>query len=188
MGAGLAALRCEQATIDGVLVALDPAGKPDRAALERALSVPDSAVAFYAFDLLAWEGFDLRPLPLFDRKAALRTLVPPHEGVLYVDHVAANGPALLHAIVDAGLPAAIAKRGASPYRDGESDDWRRVPADSPFAVLPAGQNLVRIRTDLQDAAPLLLGGPGAGPEVTAAGLLSDIVAAARELAGPRARD
>jgi homoserine dehydrogenase len=64
---------------------------------------------------------------------------------------------------------------------------RRVPADSPFASLPAGQNLVRIRTDLQDAAPLLLGGPGAGPEVTAAGLLSDIVAAARELAGTRDR-
>jgi homoserine dehydrogenase len=65
---------------------------------------------------------------------------------------------------------------------------RRVPADSPFAALPAGQNMVRIRTDLQDAAPLLLGGPGAGPEVTAAGLLSDIVAAARDIAGARGRD
>lgn len=65
---------------------------------------------------------------------------------------------------------------------------RRVPPDSPFARLPAGQNLVRIRTDLQDAAPLLLGGPGAGPEVTAAGLLSDIVSAARELARGRYRD
>ncbi len=59
---------------------------------------------------------------------------------------------------------------------------QRVPATSSFAALPPGQNLVRIRTDLQDAAPLLLGGPGAGPEITAAGLLSDIVGAARELA------
>ena len=58
---------------------------------------------------------------------------------------------------------------------------QRVPATSPFAGLPPGQNLVRIRTALQDSAPLVLGGPGAGPDVTAAGLLSDIVGAAREL-------
>lgn len=58
----------------------------------------------------------------------------------------------------------------------------RLPLASPFAQLPAGQNLVRIRTALQDGAPLVLGGPGAGPEVTAAGLLSDVVAGARELA------
>jgi len=127
---GLAALRCERATLDGVLVALDAAGKPSKAALQQALAAPTgAAIAFYAFDLLAWEGFDLRPLPLFDRKAALRTLVPAHEGLLYVDHIAANGPALLRAIVDAGLPAAIGKRGAAPYVSGASDEWRRIPAD-----------------------------------------------------------
>lgn len=59
---------------------------------------------------------------------------------------------------------------------------RCVPAGSPFAALPPGQNLLRVRTNLQDAAPLVLGGPGAGPEVTAAGVLSDIVSAAREVA------
>lgn len=64
---------------------------------------------------------------------------------------------------------------------GGSIGAQRVPLASPFAQLPAGQNLVRIRTTLQDAAPLVLGGPGAGPEITAAGLLSDVVAAAREL-------
>ena len=56
-----------------------------------------------------------------------------------------------------------------------------LPADSPFASLRAGQNLVRIETDLQGERPLLLGGPGAGPDVTAAGLLSDVIDAARAL-------
>lgn len=65
--------------------------------------------------------------------------------------------------------------------DGARVATRRVPANSPFANLPAGQNLVCVRTSLQDRAPLVLGGPGAGPDITAAGLLSDIVAAAREL-------
>jgi homoserine dehydrogenase len=34
---------------------------------------------------------------------------------------------------------------------------------------------------LQDATPLSLGGPGAGAEVTAAGVYSDVLAAAMEL-------
>ena len=56
-----------------------------------------------------------------------------------------------------------------------------LQVDSPFAALPAGQNLVRIETELQGERPLLLGGPGAGPDITAAGLLSDVIDAARGL-------
>jgi aspartokinase/homoserine dehydrogenase 1 len=63
---------------------------------------------------------------------------------------------------------------------------RAVPAASEFGRLLPGQNLVCVRTELQDATPLSLGGPGAGAEVTAAGVLSDVVAAAAELAA-RAR-
>jgi aspartokinase/homoserine dehydrogenase 1 len=59
---------------------------------------------------------------------------------------------------------------------------RAVPAASEFGRLLPGQNLVCVRTELQDATPLSLGGPGAGAEVTAAGVLSDVVAAAAELA------
>lgn len=62
---------------------------------------------------------------------------------------------------------------------------RTLPADSPFAHLPAGQNLVRIETELQGERPLWLGGPGAGPDVTAAGVLSDVIDAASELAWRR---
>jgi homoserine dehydrogenase len=42
-----------------------------------------------------------------------------------------------------------------------------------------------VRTPLQDATPLVLGGPGAGPAVTAAGVLSDNLVAACELASRR---
>ena len=52
---------------------------------------------------------------------------------------------------------------------------RELDATSPFATLPAGQNLVRIETDLQQERPLWLGGPGAGPDITAAGVLSDVI-------------
>jgi aspartokinase/homoserine dehydrogenase 1 len=60
---------------------------------------------------------------------------------------------------------------------------RAVPAESEFGRLRPGQNLVCVRTELQDATPLSLGGPGAGAEVTAAGVFSDVLAAAAQLAG-----
>ncbi|MBL8756401.1 MAG: non-homologous end-joining DNA ligase [Planctomycetes bacterium] len=131
---GLAALRCGDAVLDGVLVALDANGRPDHAALAAALAgAPSPSLAYYAFDLLQWEEFDLRGLPLLDRKAALRTLVGAHPRVLFVDHVAGDAKALLHALREAALPAAIGKRAASTYTSGASADWLRidVPAARP---------------------------------------------------------
>ncbi|HEX6201782.1 MAG TPA: aspartate kinase, partial [Thermoanaerobaculia bacterium] len=58
-----------------------------------------------------------------------------------------------------------------------------VEADSPFAALAPGGNLVIAETDRYDRCPLSIGGPGAGPAVTAAGVLADVVAAARQLVG-----
>ncbi len=55
-----------------------------------------------------------------------------------------------------------------------------VPAHAPLAQLKPGQNLVSIRTELQ--TPLCVSGPGAGVEITAAGVLSDVVAAATQWA------
>jgi aspartokinase/homoserine dehydrogenase 1 len=55
---------------------------------------------------------------------------------------------------------------------------RSLPEQSAFASLQPGQNLIVIKTDLQDRMPLSVSGPGAGVEITAAGVLSDVVAIA----------
>ena len=134
---GLRALRCEAALLDGVLVALDASGRPSREALRAALAGSAStSLAVYAFDLLQWEDYDLRGLPLLDRKAALRTLVSVPSHVMFVDHVAGDGSALLAAIRRAGLPAAIAKRASSAYHSGPNADWQRVVAAATTASAP----------------------------------------------------
>ena len=123
----LAALRCERALLDGVFVATDAAGRPSAQALATALRTGDEErIAFYAFDLLQWEEFDLRTLPLLDRKAALRASLPAGAHVLFVDHVRGDGPALAAAIVAAGLPGAIGKRAIGGYGSGASSDWLRI--------------------------------------------------------------
>lgn len=126
---GLSLVRAERAELDGVLLALDATGRPSTTALETALAGgDDTRVAYCAFDLLQWEDYDLRALPLLDRKAALRAVVPQHAHLQFVDHVRGDGPALLDAIAAAGLPAAIGKRAGSAYVAGRSADWVRVPA------------------------------------------------------------
>ncbi len=151
--AGMRALRCHEALIDGVLVALDAGGRPTRDALAQALATDHGRdVVFYAFDLLQWEDYDLRALPLLDRKQALRTLLPGDGGVLFVDHVAGDGASLLAAIAEAGLPAAIGKRAGSRYASGPSPDWVRVPC-SPAAVDGAGPPRTTNVTPTTAAAP-----------------------------------
>jgi aspartokinase/homoserine dehydrogenase 1 len=60
-----------------------------------------------------------------------------------------------------------------------------LDADDPLARLAPGENRLRVVTEFQHAPPLLLGGPGAGPQVTAAGVLGDALAAARALLDAR---
>ncbi|MGK2855908.1 MAG: aspartate kinase, partial [Thermoanaerobaculia bacterium] len=53
-----------------------------------------------------------------------------------------------------------------------------VPADSPLGRLHGTDNQIVLRTKRYDVNPLVVTGPGAGSEVTAAGVLNDILAIA----------
>jgi hypothetical protein len=63
----------------------------------------------------------------------------------------------------------------------------RYPRTHPFAQLAGSDNMVVFTTERYPAAqPLIVRGPGAGAEVTAAGVLGDIVTLCRRLGAPRA--
>ena len=49
-----------------------------------------------------------------------------------------------------------------------------VPASSPIGALAGTRNLVAFTTRRYRTDPLVISGPGAGVEVTAAGILNDI--------------
>ncbi|HJS73768.1 MAG TPA: non-homologous end-joining DNA ligase [Vicinamibacteria bacterium] len=124
-------LRAENALVDGVLVAVDSAQRPSREKLEARLAGTSSdPLVFYAFDQLYYEEWDLRALPLLDRKEILQTLVPKLPRILYVDHVNGRGEEFHSVTAAAGLPAVIGKLGSSAYVSGPSSDWCRVPAEA----------------------------------------------------------
>ncbi len=57
----------------------------------------------------------------------------------------------------------------------------RVPIDSPFGILSGTDNLFVFETRRHEGNPFVVRGPGAGPETTAGGVLSDMLIAARTM-------
>lgn len=60
-----------------------------------------------------------------------------------------------------------------------------LPTDHLFARLHLTSNMFLFRTERYSDSPLVVQGPGAGPEVTAAGVFADILRLARMLGAPR---
>jgi aspartokinase/homoserine dehydrogenase 1 len=56
-----------------------------------------------------------------------------------------------------------------------------VPADRPAAQIRGTENVVEIRSTRYSQYPMLIRGPGAGPSVTAAGLMTDLLTAAERV-------
>ncbi|HVY61912.1 MAG TPA: DNA ligase D, partial [Planctomycetota bacterium] len=125
--------------LDGEVVCLDGAARPSfhrlqqRTQLERPLDIERAALelpaTYFAFDLLAVGGRDLRGLPLEARKALLRRAVPPAGPLRFADHVEARGADMLAAVKGLGLEGIVAKKAAGPYRAGRSPDWLKLKVE-----------------------------------------------------------
>ena len=81
---------------------------------------------YFAFDFLAFEDFDLRSLPLLERKALLMEALPKLGAVRALDHIEREGEAFLEQVDALGLEGIIAKRADVPYRAGRT---RRLAQD-----------------------------------------------------------
>ena len=124
--------------LNGEVVVHDDAGLPSfsrlqqRGRLQRKSAIARAALdlpaAFYAFDLLAFGGLDLRDLPLLARKAVLREVLPTVGPVRYSDHVATQGEAMYEQVTAMRLEGIVAKKADSPYRSGRSTSWYKIRA------------------------------------------------------------
>jgi bifunctional non-homologous end joining protein LigD len=116
------------AVLDGELVALNATGIPDFAGLQAAMKEGRTAqLQFFAFDLLALRGRDLRDLSLLQRKAALRDLLKqaPAE-IVYVEHIDAPGDDVFRSACQLGFEGIVSKRCHAPYTSGRGNDWIKV--------------------------------------------------------------
>ena len=129
-------VRAKQAILDGEAVALDEQGRPSFSLMQqrtgfrpggkRAVANADVPVLYYAFDLLYLDGYDLRRVPLEERKRVLESLLVSGDSVRYSDHYLENGEALFEIARQKGLEGILAKKQDSPYQEQRSREWLKI--------------------------------------------------------------
>jgi ATP-dependent DNA ligase len=130
----LPARQARSFVLDGEAVVCGPDGIAIFDALHRHGTVSDAML--YAFDLLEFDGDDLRPLSFMDRKKRLAKLVGKRRlGIVLSEHTDEDGAMVFAHACKMGLEGIVSKRLSAPYRSGPSRDWIKVKnPDSPAMI------------------------------------------------------
>ncbi len=117
-------LKVRSALIDGEAVALDAEGRWSFQALQGALKGAPATIDYFAFDLLELDGEDLTGLPLLDRKAKLKAILPDKsEHIRFSNHIQGSGEKLLKSFCAAGLEGVVSKLATSKYIGARAGSW-----------------------------------------------------------------
>jgi bifunctional non-homologous end joining protein LigD len=95
----------------------------------------DCFIIYFAFDLLFLNGESLTEVPLIERKAKLKEILPKSmTGRLrFTDHVLDRGLDLFAALEAQQLEGMVAKRADSLYVEGRSKEWLKVKTQAGVA-------------------------------------------------------
>ena len=134
--------------IDCEVVVLDDDARPNfnrlqkRAMLQRSQDIDaatrEHPVTLYAFDLLGFDDYDVRSLPLTKRKALLRRLLPASGVVRYTDHIRRQGQRLMEQVRRLDIEGIVAKRADAPYLEGRHDTWLKIRIEHTDDFVVAG--------------------------------------------------
>src|SRR5271168_4296698 len=129
-------VHAKSAILDGEVVALDEQGRASFSLMQqrtgfrpggrRVATKADVPVLYYAFDLLYLDGFDLRKLPLEERKRKLASILTAGDSVRYSDHYEKQGKALFEMARAKGLEGILAKKRDSIYQERRSTEWLKI--------------------------------------------------------------
>jgi DNA ligase D-like protein (predicted ligase) len=122
-----ASLPAKSAILDGEVVVLDENGHTDFGKLRSAISWEPERLIFVAFDLLHFDGEELRFRPLIERRTRLAGLIGDRtEAIQFSQHVEGNGPAFFAQADRLGMEGIVSKRADAPYRGGRANSWLKV--------------------------------------------------------------
>jgi bifunctional non-homologous end joining protein LigD len=118
-----------------------PDGTTSFNALQNAMEEASAErLAYFAFDLLHLDGFDLTGATLEERKAALADLLrragPAVEPMRFSDHVVGTGRQFFEQACRMKLEGIVSKKRGEPYRTGRGRGWLKVKcvAEQEFVI------------------------------------------------------
>lgn len=126
--------------MDGEILVLNEKGVSNFGDLQNWRSEADGDLVFYVFDLLWYDGKDLRGLPLSTRQAILAETMPTDDDRIRLSKVfKADGIEFFQAAERMGLEGIIAKKADSTYMtDVRSKEWLKVKVHKRQEVIIAG--------------------------------------------------
>jgi bifunctional non-homologous end joining protein LigD len=125
----LAVLNLE-AVLDGEVVVVNDEGISDFGALQNWKTERDGDLMFYAFDILWHQGKNLMELPLIERRAILKSVLPQDDTIRVSNDFGDSGIEFFEAAKQTGLEGIIAKKANSLYSAGDRNtDWLKIKAN-----------------------------------------------------------
>lgn len=127
--------------LDGEIVVLDEKGKSDFQLLQNYLLSGKGFLAYFIFDILYLNGYDLRHLPLWKRKKILSGFLrfPKNSRIYLSEFFETQGVALFNAAKKEGIEGIIAKNLESPYLSGKrSESWLKIKAQNKQEAVVGG--------------------------------------------------
>jgi bifunctional non-homologous end joining protein LigD len=128
-------VKARTAILDGEIVALDENGLPSFSLMQqrsglmgdrRVAKDPSIPLAYYVFDLLYLDGFDLMRVDLEKRKELLAGVLAATPLIRYSDHFLKDGVKLFEAAREKNLEGIVAKRRRSCYLQKRSREWLKM--------------------------------------------------------------
>ncbi|WP_165861226.1 hypothetical protein [Paenibacillus paeoniae] len=123
--------------LDGEAACLNPeTGRTDFDSLQERFRMKGTArirearktlpIVYFVFDILMYNGLDLRDLPLISRRNLLETLLEDNHHYVKMKHWERDGIAVYEAARKLGWEGIAGKHKYSRYIEGRSDSWLRI--------------------------------------------------------------
>ncbi len=130
------------AVLDGEIIVINETGTSNFGALQNWRSEADGELIFYIFDILWFDGHDLKGLPLMKRREILKTLTIPAENIRISEGFEQHGIELFESIKKIGLEGIIAKKKESAYHENDrTRDWLKIKSHQRQEVVIGGYTL-----------------------------------------------
>jgi bifunctional non-homologous end joining protein LigD len=125
----------KNAILDGEVVALDEHGRASFSLMQQRTGIrqhgrtkaanPDIPIAYYLFDIIHIDGYDLHKVELEDRKGLLKTILTTDDLIRFSEHFE-GGTKLFEAARKNGLEGIVAKHRNSCYEERRSNEWQKI--------------------------------------------------------------
>lgn len=130
------------AIVDGEIVVVGSKGNANFNALQNWRSEADGELLYYLFDILWYDGYDVKGLALTDRKELLSSIIPEDPIIRLSNNFDTSGIEFLEMARKMGLEGIMAKKKESIYYTGiRTKEWLKIKANKRQEVVIGGYTL-----------------------------------------------